>query len=312
MSVVPRVSIGLPVLNGERYLPEALDAILAQSFSDFELIISDNASTDATAIICQDYAKRDPRIRYYRNRENVGAAKNFNMVFGHSRGEYFKWAAHDDRIAPSFLSECVEVLARDTSAVLSYSRIKLIDSGGEIIASHDVSYTDTASVVPYHRFAEVVLIEPHLCYEIFGLIRAEILRRTPLIGGYIASDRVLLAELSLYGRFREVPDYLFFSRDHPERSMRAMPFHFRAAWFDPANRERLVFPHMRFYREYWGCVNRAPLSISDRTLCYLQLLRWPWVNMNWARMITDLVAVAAPSTVPAMLRLSKRLVTTTE
>jgi len=114
----PRVSIGLPVYNGENYLEEAIDSILAQTYKDFELIISDNASTDRTPDICQAYANKDPRIRYYRNEKNIGAAVNFNRVFELSSSEYFKWAAHDDIIAPDYISECIEILDNDDSIVL--------------------------------------------------------------------------------------------------------------------------------------------------------------------------------------------------
>ena len=96
---VPRVSIGLPVYNGENYMAAAIDSLLAQTFTDFELIISDNASTDATEQICRDYAHRDGRIRYYREEVNRGAAWNFTHTFELARGEYFKWHAHDDLCA---------------------------------------------------------------------------------------------------------------------------------------------------------------------------------------------------------------------
>ena len=99
----PRVSIGLPVYNGENFLEFALDSILGQTFQDFELIISDNASTDATESICRRYAAKDSRIRYYRNPNNQGAAQNYNRVFALARGEYFKWAAHDDVCKPNYL-----------------------------------------------------------------------------------------------------------------------------------------------------------------------------------------------------------------
>src|SRR5690242_6344650 len=99
----PKVSIGLPVYNGERFLAEAIDSVLAQTFTDFELIISDNASTDRTPEICKAYAEKDSRIRYYRNEENQGASWNFNRVFELSRGMCFQWLAHDDYIAPGFL-----------------------------------------------------------------------------------------------------------------------------------------------------------------------------------------------------------------
>ena len=86
-----RVSIGLPVYNGEKYLEQALISILSQTYTDFELIISDNASTDRTQAICREYAAKDPRIRYYCNEENLGAAPNHNRVFELASGEYFKW-----------------------------------------------------------------------------------------------------------------------------------------------------------------------------------------------------------------------------
>ena len=107
---MPRVSIGIPVYNGGRFIKEAIDSILAQTFEDFELILSDNASTDETEEICKEYATLDRRIRYYRNEENLGAAKNYNRVFELSNGEYFKWASHDDLCAPEYLERCIAAL----------------------------------------------------------------------------------------------------------------------------------------------------------------------------------------------------------
>src|SRR5262245_45018612 len=104
-NATPRVSIGLPIFNGEKYVAQAFDSILAQTYADFELIISDNASTDQTEAICQAYANRDRRIRYYRNNRNLGAAANYNRVFDLSTGVYFKWAAHDDIVLPTFVTK---------------------------------------------------------------------------------------------------------------------------------------------------------------------------------------------------------------
>ena len=103
MPAHPRVSIGLPVYNGELFLENALDSILSQTYSDFELIISDNASDDKTEEICRSYAARDKRVRYSRNAHNLGAAPNYNRVYHLARGRYFKWASHDDVLAPEFL-----------------------------------------------------------------------------------------------------------------------------------------------------------------------------------------------------------------
>ena len=101
----PRVSIGLPVRNGARYLGEAVDSLLRQTYTDFELIISDNASTDQTEAICRAYVARDPRVRYYRSSQDVGLANNYNYLFIRARGEYFKWAAADDVHEPDYLAD---------------------------------------------------------------------------------------------------------------------------------------------------------------------------------------------------------------
>ena len=114
----PRVSIGLPVYNGDNYLKEAIESLLFQTFEDFELLISDNASTDQTGNICRRFAEQDQRIKYVRNVENLGLTRNFNQVFTLSVGEYFKWADHDEVFLAAFLLRCVELLDQ----LLCYAR----------------------------------------------------------------------------------------------------------------------------------------------------------------------------------------------
>src|SRR5215510_10355296 len=114
------LSVGLAVYNGEEFLDEAIRSILAQTLTNFELIISDNASTDRTSEICQKYVRIDPRIRYHRNEANIGGANNENQTFRMARGKYFRWAAHDDVLAPTLLARCVEVLEERPDAVLCY------------------------------------------------------------------------------------------------------------------------------------------------------------------------------------------------
>src|SRR5438309_7346789 len=120
------VTIGLPVFNGEAFLGQAIDSILAQTYTDFELIISDNCSTDGTAVICQSYLRAHPQVRYVRQPVNVGAAENFNRLVALSSGKYFKWAAHDDVLAPRFLEECVRTLEEDAGVVLAWARTQII------------------------------------------------------------------------------------------------------------------------------------------------------------------------------------------
>lgn len=282
----PRVSIGLPVYNGAAYLAETLDSLLDQTWTDFELIISDNASTDATQDICRSYAARDARIRYLRNRENLGAAANYNRVFHLSSGEYFKWAAADDLCAPEFLERCVEVLDREASVVLCYPRAQAIDEQGKVIRDYP-SKPNAASARPQERFYEFVCV-PHPCVAVFGLIRASALRRTQLIGNFASADRPLLGELSLMGRFFELPEFLFFYRNHPQQSWRAYPTRQAVqAWYDPARAKKVTLPHWRLLREHLGSIRRAPLDRNERASCYLCMV-W-WMRKRWRRLAKNLV-----------------------
>ncbi|MDV2502813.1 MAG: glycosyltransferase family 2 protein [bacterium] len=285
----PRVSIGLPVYNGENYLEEAIESILAQTFEDFELLIGDNASTDATEEICQRYAVRDPRIRYVRNPENIGAHPNYNRLFEFSSGEYFKWAAHDDVCHPDFLLKCIEVLDRDPSVVLCYPRTRIIDEEGRTIKSEDAR-PKLASWKPSHRFLEAYRDIP--THPILGVIRADVLRKTPLLGSYPSSDRVLMAELSLYGRFHEVPETLFFKRDHKRRFTRVHNLfraHQAAVWHDPANAEKIIFPVWRQCAEYFHAINRPSLQWRDRIRCYLAMVGWLTRWRRLAGLLLDLL-----------------------
>jgi glycosyltransferase involved in cell wall biosynthesis len=285
----PRVSIGLPVFNGENYLEEALDSILAQTYSDFELIISDNASTDRTEEICRAYTARDKRIRYFRNGTNLGAAKNFNRVFELSSGEYFKWATHDDLCAPEYLERCVEILDREPDIVLCYPKTSIIDEHGEFVENYFDGF-NLRSPKPHERFRDF-FHAPGLCNPIVGLIRASALRRTALIGNYPSSDRVLLGELALRGRFYEVPERLFFRRKHPQTSVRANPdWDERIAWFDPARRGQIQLPRWRWFFEYLLSIKRVRLCGYEKLRCYVEMGKW--VRRHWRKLKNDLVGAA--------------------
>ena len=174
----PLVSIGLPVYNGERFLAQALDSLLGQTLQDFELIISDNASTDGTADICLDYAARDARIRYIRQPSNIGAPRNWNFVALEARGRYFKWASADDFCDPRMLEKCVAVLSADPSVVLCYGRACIVDeeTGEHRPFAHDFSAVDPR---PSERF-KTVFRSLVLKQRAQGVIRLDVLRRTSL------------------------------------------------------------------------------------------------------------------------------------
>ncbi len=283
----------MPVFNGDNYLEQALCSILEQTYSDFELIISDNASNDGTEEVCRIYAGKDRRIRYYRNDINVGAAMNFNRTVSLAKGEYFKWAAHDDMLAPDYLKRCLQVLENDESLILCFPGTILVDDCGQIIDRYEVGMKNISSGSPVARFRDLVLTN-HWGIEIFGLFRKGVLDTTGLLAGYPGSDRTFIAELSLIGRFYEIPEYLFFSRDHRERSTRIGTIHSRAGWWDTRNSGQTVFPQWRLFIELFKCVNTVPLTGSERSACYLCLLRWLTSNLNWALMLMDLAVAVEP------------------
>lgn len=282
--------------NGANYLAEALDSILSQTYTDFELVISDNASTDETPGICESYAARDSRVRYFRNSENVGAARNYNLVYEYSTGEFFKWAAHDDTIEPRFLEKCVDALTDDDSAVLAYTRVKIIDGKAEPVGTYDVKLS-TDSLSTGKRFRDLLI--GHRCYEIFGLIRSTALGKTPLIGSYSHGDGVLLARLGLLGRFVEIPEYLFCTREHPQQSMNVygvfedgMPdYQNYAVWFDPAKAGKITMPYWTMFANFHDAVWKAPLGIQERLYCLYCVAEWTIRMRGWLK--KDAIAAAS-------------------
>jgi glycosyltransferase involved in cell wall biosynthesis len=209
----PRVSIGLPVHNGERFLEETLRSLLAQTYADFELIISDNASTDETQDICRAYAAKDHRVRYYRNKKNIGVGRNFSRAFELSTGDYFKWASADDLCKPELVARCLHVLDNDNTAVLACPKTRFIDESGNVLDLDDPGWNLRSEAI-HERFRYVIHAEGHWVNSLFGLIRARALARTRLIPSYPGGDYRLIGELSLIGKFVEIPEYLFFRRIH--------------------------------------------------------------------------------------------------
>lgn len=204
----PLVTIGLPVYNGQRYLEQAIDSILNQTYDNFELIISDNASVDGTFEICETLARKDERIRLFRNDRNLGAAPNYNRVYHLASGKYFKWACYDDLLAPEFLAKCVDILERMPDVVLCFPKSNIIDENGKYLGVHDFKKNmDSPEAVD--RFRNAVLFSDPF-FQLFGLMRPEILGQTGLHGAYPSADNVLIAELALHGKLHVIPEPLFF------------------------------------------------------------------------------------------------------
>jgi glycosyltransferase involved in cell wall biosynthesis len=200
----------MPVYNGEQWVADAIDSILAQTFEDFVLVVSDNASTDGTGAICERFARQDPRVRYHRNPQNIGLFKNYDRVFGLCDSKYFKWAASADICKPEFLERCVAVLDSRADVVLACPRAALFDQRIEDAEPYDDGL-DLQDERPSERLT-TFLARIRLNNVFNGVARSDALRRTALNKSYVSSDIVLVAELLLQGKLVEVPERLFFRR----------------------------------------------------------------------------------------------------
>jgi len=285
MSHTPTISIGLPVFNGARYLREAIEDFLRQTYTDFELIVSDNASTDETEAIVREASKRDERIRYVRNNTNIGALPNSNRVFELAQGRYFCLAAHDDRHAPNFLERLVAVLEENPDAVLAYGRTTLIGEEGEALrkdpatgkyvssdgqlvwCGQDLERPMPVETVSRYR---AVLRSSDVNAPIHGLYRRDILAE---IGGHQihGSDRLIVSYAALLGRFVFVDAALFAFRIHADSTL----FLDRDAWAeretaraDPLSPVSTLITFMNYVR----VVRRSPLSAAERMRAYMATL----------------------------------------
>jgi len=262
----PRVSIGMPVYNREKYVGASIEAHLNQTFGDFELILTDNASTDGSEEICRAYAARDPRVQYFRNPQNLGAAGNYRRCFELSSGEYFRWTPSDDLVSPNLLERAVEALDRDPSIFVAYPRTKLIDAEGKMIGEVEeglLLMDDRASERWKGVLRNIRLGNLH-----YGLNRAEKFRKTGLMRNYSGGDFPLIAEMSLYGKFYEIPDAFFYRRMHEEASSALKSNSDVMAFYDPRKREKVFLRNWVHLGANLRSVWRAPLPVSEKLRIY--------------------------------------------
>jgi glycosyltransferase involved in cell wall biosynthesis len=275
-TALPRLTLGLPVYNGERFLAASLDALLAQTFTDFELIISDNGSTDRTGEIAREYEAKDRRLRYVHHSENRGSTFNHNFVVEQARGEFFKWVSDDDLYAPDLLQRCMDALDTRPQIVLAHAWTAFIDEEGQITNAIDYPLkTDVAD--PAERFRS--LLYTHGGDDFYGVIRMSVLREIKTFGSFHWADRTIVAELALQGPFYNVPEFLYFRRDHPTRATRiGSDIRRRCTTLDPKRANRWRHPAVRLLGEYVlayaSAIWRARISTTDRWRCGKELAVW--------------------------------------
>jgi glycosyltransferase involved in cell wall biosynthesis len=287
----PRVSVGLPVYNGEWFLERTLDSLLAQTFEDFEIIVCDNASTDRTAAIVADYMDRDARIRYHRNEQNRGAIFNYHRTLSLASGEYFKWMASDDIVRRDFLARAVAVLDADPHAVLAYSKAAFIDEDDCVIYRFDdvmrLEPWSASAVARTNQALRAVFRDGSAANVIvFGLARSSARRAIRPLGHYFGCDFVAVTELALLGRIHELSDVLAFYRRHAHSSSsyaRSPSAARQQQFYDPSvtGRLRQELQLRRRYFEVFRAIARADLPRWQRLIvatgaagCILRRVAW--------------------------------------
>ena len=248
------VSIGLPVYNGENFVAEAIQCVLSQTFTNWELIISDNASTDRTVSICREFAEKDDRIRIYENERNMGVSPNHNRVFQLSHSPYFMWIAHDDLIGAEFVESCIEVLETNDQAVVAFPKLVHVDSQGRPVRQQSSDLSILGST-PESRVIELMKLTAQswdITWVQYGLIRRSVLQQTPLMGLYNGDDQVLLLDLAFRGQFKQVDKELFFRREHSAASTvrRGWTAKEMATFANADDKRTLVLPNCRLLREH--------------------------------------------------------------
>jgi hypothetical protein len=262
------LTVGVPVFNGERYLAEALAGIRAQTFTDFEVVIADNASTDRTAEIAAEAVAADPRFRYVRREQNIGLVPNFNRIFQETEGEFFAWHASDDLTHPDFYGACVSLLQGNRAAAAATAEILLIDDDGRQLGPDPerihADHPDRAV-----RFAELASFA-HYAQFTYGVYRREMMARTRLMLPFFwSSDRLFLAELALQGPLLRDPRQLFHVRQHMQRVTLGGRANFYAGLAAPQRGTTL-----RYARELARAIDRAGLEPAERVRVRRALRRW--------------------------------------
>jgi glycosyltransferase involved in cell wall biosynthesis len=247
------LTVAVPVYNGERFLRQCLDSLLSQTYRDFVLVISDNASTDRTREICESYANADSRVRYHRNAVNIGLYGNFNLLLGLVRTPYVKLASADDFWAPTMLADAMGEMQSDPSLVLCHPRAVLVDEDGREIRRYEKSLqlTDDDPAVRFRR----VLTELGLVNQLMGVMRTDAVRSMLPLMKQPPADSVFVAELSLYGKIMELPKYQYFRRFHEECSSwdrNSESHQLKRVSSGGARRVRLAT-----WKYHWGLVRRV-------------------------------------------------------
>jgi glycosyltransferase involved in cell wall biosynthesis len=259
----PRLTIGLPVFNGCDYVGAAVESVLKQTYENFELIVSDNNSSDRTVEVVQQVAAGDPRVQLRSHPTNIGAHNNYNSILPLTNAEYFKWMAHDDLLAPTYLERCVEALDEHPEAVLAFSNATQIDENGEELGAL-TSKQAYDSPSAYARM-RAYMADSTRIPQVFGVFRRSALSQSHLLPSYPKSDTVFMCEMALLGKWIVIEEPLFLNREHPERQGR-LALRDRTQWYFPG-RSAPLLPKWDQWGGMLSVAWTAPMPAWDKAKC---------------------------------------------
>ena len=268
---MPAITVGLPVFNGQDLIQVAVNSMLGQSFTDFELVICDNASSDETENICRELADLDNRVKYFRNESNIGAAANFRRVVNLASGKYFKWLGVDDFCDSSYLERTKEILDTRLDVSNCCSKVFIVDEKGQKLRKYDdAQHLDDDA--PSKRFIQF-LAQDSWVNSVYGLMRTQTLKNTSIMGTFPGSDIVVMAEMSLHGKFIELPDYLFYRRIHPAAYSFECSNEKQQDFYNPGHQNRTFsMYHTRHLIEHLRSVFRVPIPFSEKRRLIRELI----------------------------------------
>jgi glycosyltransferase involved in cell wall biosynthesis len=280
----PAISVGMPAYNASKTIAAAIESLLNQTFRDFELVISDNASTDDTLEICTHFARQDGRIRVVRQPRNIGANSNYNSVAKLARAKYFKWASANDLLHPMFLERCIAELDANPACVLCIPRTRLF-ADDPALGEDYVEFAKPCGDNAIERFREV-LERQRLNNVMNGVVRREVLAAIGFAPAVMGADAHMIAELALHGKIIEIPETMFYRRMTPETATalqseagKYLHVYGNGAW-------RRLFANWRRCAFTTRAVLRAPLCSSDRAAGLAYVSRyWIW---HWRGLLGDI------------------------
>ena len=289
----PLVSVGVPVFNGEDFLRDTLASLLSQTFENFEVVVSDNASSDRTETICREFASLDRRIRYFRQPRNFGAPENWNFVVRQARGKFFKWASASDICMPQYLDACVRPLIADEDLVLCFGKTTYIDEAGRSVAMRE-NDVEALDMRPSDRFLRVFL-NLGMNNEQYGVIRREALLRTRLNRSYPHQDLVLMAELALLGKFKLLPETVLVRRVAAGHWTGLMSEDELNTLFWPDTKPEHPNLLLRRHLDYLRTALASPINRKERARAAALALRFAyWRKAQIARELIDFVRRPRP------------------